>query len=95
MGAHDGKARLHACMFDWASFPVEIQDRVLVHYKWSVGYVHYLEGAHEETWCAREDFLPARPGFAAGDWTGDPVYEKFVILRPNGTIQVVEEYYPA
>jgi len=54
-----------------------------------------MECTHEETWCAREDFLPARPSFAAGDWTGDPVYEKFVMLRPNGTIQVVEEYYPA
>jgi len=94
MGAHQGKARLHVRMFDWASFPVEIQDRVLVHYKWSVGYVRYLEGTHEEAWCVCEDFVPARPGFAAGDWTGDPVYEKFVTLRPNATIQVLEQYYP-
>jgi len=82
-------------LFDWVSLPIEIQDRVLVNYKWSVGYICHLDGTHEETWCAREDFLPARPGFAGGDWTGDPVYEKFAVLRPNTTIQVLQEFFPA
>ena len=94
-GTKEAPPRLRVRMFDWVSLPIKIQDRVLVNYKWSIGYICYLEGTHEETWCAREDFLPARPGFAGGDWTGDPVYEKFAVLRPNTTIHVLQEFFPA
>ena len=82
-------------MLDWKKLPTEVQDRVLMHYKWSVDFISYVEGTHEETWRRFEPFLGERGQFRAGDWRGDPTYEKFLVLRPNATIMVLDEYYPS
>jgi len=85
----------HRAMLDWEKLPTEVQDRVLMHYKWSVDFISYVEGTHEELWERFHPFLCERGQFSAGDWSGDPVYEKFLILRPNATIMVLNEFYPA
>jgi len=90
-----GRSRSERDMLDWDILPTEVQDRILLYYKWSVDYVSYVEGMHEETWERFHPFLSERGQFAAGDWSGDPIYEKFLVLRPNGTIMVLDEFYPS
>jgi len=79
----------------WNLLPCDVQDRVLANYKWSIGFISYEEGTHEELWDTMHPFLEARGEYAAGSWRGDPVYEKFLILRPDGRITVLDEFFPA
>jgi hypothetical protein len=79
----------------WNLLPCDVQDRILANYKWSVGFISYEEGTHTEFWDAVHPFLCTRGKYPAGSWRGDPVYEKFLILRPDARITVLDEFFPA